>query len=317
VGVVSVPALHQPHGAPTAEMTEVADGVYAYIQRPGGWCLSNAGVILGPDGAVVVDALATEARARQLHAAVERLAPGPARTVVNTHHHGDHTFGNQVFGPAAAIIAHERARQEMADTGLALTGLWPEVEWGDVELKLPTVTFPDRLTLHIGDRVAELLHVGPAHTTNDVVVWLPHDRVLMAGDVVLSGCTPFNLMGSISGSLRAVERLRRLGATTVVCGHGPVTGPEVFDETESYLRWVQGVAAEGIDRGISPLAMARQTDLRDFAHLVDPERIVGNLHRAYAELDAAGGPLGRPLDVVAIFGEMIEYNGGELPTCLA
>ncbi len=318
---MSVPHLHGRPSSPTppAELVEVADGVHAYIQRPGGWCLSNAGVVLGPDGAVVVDTLATEPRARELRATVERLATGPGRTVVNTHHHGDHTFGNQVFGPAATVVAHERARQEMAETGLALTGLWPDVDWGEIELRLPTITFPDRLTLHVGERAAEVLHVGPAHTTNDVVVWLPDDRVLFAGDVVLSGCTPFNLMGSIAGALLAVERLRALGATTVVCGHGPVAGPEVFDETAAYLRWVQELAGAGAAQGLTPLEVARDADLGDFAHLVDPERIVGNLHRAYAELDPGTGaePLGRPLDVVAVFREMVEHNGGELPTCLA
>jgi cyclase len=314
---MSVPVLTPLRSTPPAELVEVADDVYAYVQAPGGWCLSNAGVILGPDGAVVVDTLATEARARQLYATVEELAPGPSRTVVNTHHHGDHTFGNHVFGRAATVVAHEQARQEMADTGLALTGLWPEVEWGDVELRLPTVTFPERLTLHVGDRAAELIHVGPAHTTNDVVLWLPDDDVLFAGDAVLSGCTPFNLMGSIGGALAAVERLQQLGVSTVVCGHGPVAGPEVFDETVAYLRWVQQLAAEGAAQGMTPLQVAREADLSDVAHLVDPERIVGNLHRAFAELGPEPGPLGHPLDVVAVFGEMIEFNGGELPTCLA
>jgi cyclase len=314
---VSVPALHRPQGTPPAELVEVADGVYAHVQAPGGWCLSNAGVILGPDGAVVVDTLATEARSRELLATVDDLAPGPARTVVNTHHHGDHVFGNQLYGRAATVVAHERARQEMAETGLALTGLWPDVEWGDIELRLPTVTFPDRLTLHVGERPAELIHVGPAHTTNDVVVWLPDDEVLFAGDVVLAGCTPFNLMGSIAGALDAVARLQQLGASTVVCGHGPVTGPEVFDQTVAYLRWVQGLAAEGAAQGMTPLQVTREADLSEVAHLVDPERIVGNLHRAFAELGPDSGPLGRPLDVVAIFGEMVEFNGGELPPCLA
>jgi cyclase len=314
---VSVPALHRPRGTPPAELVEVAEGVHAYVQPPGGWCLSNAGLIVDADGVAVIDTLATQRRARELRAAVDRLAPGPGRTVVNTHHHGDHTFGNQVFGRAATIVAHERARQEMAETGLALTGLWPEVEWGDVELRLPTVTFPDRLTLHLGDRVAELIHVGPAHTTNDVVVWLPDDQVLFAGDVALSGCTPFNLMGSIAGALDALERLRSLGARTVVCGHGPVAGPEVLDETAAYLRWVQQLAREGAAAGLRPLEVARATDLGSFAHLVDPERIVGNLHRADAELGPEPGPLGRPLDVAAVFGEMVELNGGQLPTCLA
>ncbi|MGH3889204.1 MAG: MBL fold metallo-hydrolase [Pseudonocardiaceae bacterium] len=301
--------------APPRSMIEVAEDIYAYIQPPGGWCLSNAGVIVGPDGALVVDTLATESRSRRLRDALDGLCPGPGRMLVNTHHHGDHIFGNQVFGPSATIFAHERARTEIAETGLALTTLWPDVEWGDIHVVLPTVTFVDRLTVYIGARRAELIHVGPAHTTNDVVVWLPDERILFAGDVVLAGATPFNLMGSVSGALTAIERLRELGPDIVVCGHGPVTGPEVFDENADYLTWIQRLAERGAAQGSTPLQLAQETDLAMFDHLLDPERIVGNLHRAYAELE--GGPAGRPLDVVGVFGEMVKFNGGRLPTCLA
>ncbi len=295
-------------------MAEVADGVYAYIQPAGGWCLNNAGVLAGGDGTVVIDTVATVSRALRLRESVEAIGAGPVRTLVNTHHHGDHTFGNDVFG-AVTIVAHHAARTEMAESGLGLTALWPQVDWGEVRLALPTLTFEGRLTLHVGDRPAELVHVGPAHTTNDVVVWLPGDRVLFAGDVAMSGVAPFNLMGSVRGALRAVDELRRLGARTIVCGHGPVTGPEVLDETAAYLEWIQALAADGAARGLSPLQVARDAGLGAFAHLIDSERVVGNLHRAYAELE--GGELGRPLDVVKIFGEMIEYNGGALPQCLA
>jgi cyclase len=296
-------------------MVEVAQDIYAYTQPPGSWCLSNAGVIVGPDSVLVVDTLATERRARQLREAVDGLSAGPGRMLVNTHHHGDHIFGNQVFGPSAAIFAHERARTDIAETGLALTKLWPQVDWGNIHVVLPTVTFVDRLTIHVGARRAELIHVGPAHTTNDVVVWLPDERVLFAGDVVLSGATPFNLMGSVAGALIAIERLRELGPRTVVCGHGQVTGPEIFDDNANYLTWIQRIAEQGTARGITPLQLAREQDLAMFDHLLDPERIVGNLYRAYAELD--GGPAGRPLDVAGVFGEMVELNGGRLPTCHA
>jgi cyclase len=298
---------------PPPTMVEVTEDIYAYTQPPGGWCLSNAGVIVGPDSALVVDTLATESRAQRLREAIDGLCLGPGRVLVNTHHHGDHTFGNQVFGPSATILAHERARTEMAETGLTLTTLWPHVEWGKIRVVLPTVTFVDRLTIHVGTRRAELIRVGPAHTTNDVVVWLPDERVLFAGDVVLSGATPFNLMGSVSGALTAIEQLRELGPRTVVCGHGPVTGPEVFNENADYLAWIQRLAYQGTKRGITPLQLAREADLAMFDHLLDPERIVGNLHRAYAEIE--GGPAGRPLDATDIFGEMVEFNGGRLPTC--
>jgi cyclase len=296
-------------------LTEIAAGVHAYVQPDGGWCVNNAGVLVGHDGVVVIDTVATRSRAERLRDTIDRLGAGPVHTVVNTHSHGDHTFGNAMFGPSATVVAHTLARTEMAAAGLGLTALWPDVDWGDVRLRLPMVTFDDRLTLHVGDRRVELVHVGPAHTTNDVVAWLPDDGVLFAGDVVLSGCTPFHLMGSVEGTLRALVRLRALAPDLVVSGHGALSGPEVFDRTESYLNWIQELARDGVRSGLTPLDVARDADLGVFGDLLDGERIVGNLYRAYSEL--RGDPLGAPLDVAAVFGEMVRFNGGRLPTCLA
>ncbi len=303
--------------APPGRLREVAEDVYAFVQPPGSWCVSNAGVLAGPGGLVLVDTAATRSRTEALREAVEGLRRGPVVTVVNTHHHGDHVFGNCVFAPPATIVAHELARPEMAAAGLGLQRLWPEVAWGELTLRLPTLTFAQRLTLHLGERQVELHHVGPAHTTNDVVAWLPDVRVLFAGDVVLSGCTPFTLMGSIRGSLAALERLRGFGAQTVVGGHGEISGPEVFDQTESYLRWVLELAAAGITEGLAPLEVARRSGFGGFGALLDPERLVGNLHRAYLELEQPEWSLGSETDVLGAFQEMIDLNGGEPLRCFA
>ncbi|OON82976.1 MBL fold metallo-hydrolase [Streptomyces tsukubensis] len=295
-------------------MEDLGDGVFAYVQLDGGWCLNNSGIIVGGDSTVVVDTAATVRRARLLHDTVAKLSAREATTLVNTHHHGDHCFGNCVFGPETSIVAHDLARTELAAGGLALQQLWPDVEWGEIELRLPDLTFPKRLTLHQGGHEIELVHVGPAHTTNDIVVWLPGPRVLFAGDVVMNGATPFALMGSVQGSLDAVERLRALKPQVIVGGHGRVGGAELLDDTARYLRWIQRLAADGFAAGLTPLELARATELGEFGELLDSERLVGNLVRAYAEV--RGGQLGEPLDVMAAFGEMVEFHGSA-PTCFA
>ncbi|WP_327189458.1 MBL fold metallo-hydrolase [Streptomyces xinghaiensis] len=300
--------------APPGRLDRIADGVYAFVQPPGGWCLNNAGLVADGNGAVLVDTAATESRARRLREEVERIAPGGPDYVVNTHFHGDHVFGNGQFAPRAAIVAHEGTRADTAEAGLALRGLWPDVEWGETPLVLPTLTFRDELTLHAGGLRTELLHVGPAHTANDVVAWVPDRRVLFAGDVVWSGVTPYVLMGSIEGSLRALDRLRALAPRTVVPGHGPVGGPELLDRTGAYLRWIGALAEQGVRDGSTPLEVAERADLGEFSALLDAERLVGNLHRAFAERQ--GLPPGARIDVAASFREMAGFHGG-LPPCHA
>ena len=157
--------------------------------------------------------------------------------------------------------------------------------------------------------------MGPAHTTNDIVAWLPERKLLFSGDLVFNQGTPFVAMGSVSGSLEAVKRLRQLGAETIVPGHGPVCGPAVLDDIEAYLTFVQDTARKAFDAGISPLESAQETDLGRFTTWHDSERIAGNLHRAYSEL--RGEPLGTVLDLGAIGADMVALNGGQPVRCLA
>lgn len=294
-------------------LEQLAEGVFAYVQPDGGWCVNNAGIVTGSECTVVIDTAATERRSRALHSAVETVAPGGANVLVNTHFHGDHVFGNALFG-GAVVVAHELARTEMIQAGFGLRQLWPDVEWGSTELRPPVLTFSDNAFVHTGDRRLELIHVGPAHTTNDVVVWIPDERILFAGDVLMSAVTPFCLMGSVQGSLKAVQRLRALDPAVIVGGHGTVGGKELLDQNEAYLRWIWEIASDGYAQGVSISDLARDSDLGEFGTWLDSERIIGNLHRAYAE--AAGEPLGSPIDVGTAFREMVAFHGS-LPTCHA
>jgi cyclase len=213
------------------------------------------------------------------------------------------------------IVGHELCRKEVIETGLGTKALFPGVEWGEIEIAPPSVTFDKRMTLHVDDLTIELIYVGPAHTTNDVIVWLPERRVLFTGDVIFHGGTPFALMGSIAGWLEALERLRALGAERIVPGHGEVCGPDAIDDVGEYLVWLQEIARKGFEVDASALEVARDADLGRFGDWLDSERLVGNLHRAYSEL--RGEPRGAPLPLPQAVADMVAYNDGQLPRCLA
>jgi cyclase len=235
------------------------------------------------------------------------------RTLVNTHHHGDHTHGNYL-ATAATIIGHRRCREEVLASGHIASAFFEGVDWGQLDVAPPFVTFEDRLDVWVDDLLVELHFVGPAHTTNDVVAWIPERRVLFAGDLVFNGGTPFVVMGSVAGSLSALERLRAFDADVIVPGHGAVCDASAIDDQVAYLRFVQAVARDGFEAGATPLDTGRGTDLGHFAEWHDTERLVGNLWRAWSEL--RGEPLGSPIDPQA-FADMITYNGGRPLRCLA
>ncbi|WP_026404759.1 MBL fold metallo-hydrolase [Actinomadura rifamycini] len=308
-----------PHreGPGAARLEEVSDGIFAYVQPDGTWWINNTGFLVGSRGVTSVDACSTERRTRAYLDAIASVTPRPVRTLVNTHHHGDHTFGNHLFA-GATVVGHERTRDGVLAWGKPFDEpFWTKVDWGDVELEPPFLTYTDGVTLWADDLRCEVRHVGTAaHTTNDSIVWIPERRVLFCGDLLFNGGTPFVLQGSVAGLAEVLETVvAPLDAATIVPGHGPVAGPELIGDVLGYLRFLQGVAAEAKPAGLSPLEAARETDLGPYADLTDPERIVGNLYRAYAELD--GVEPGGDIDAVSALTDMVAYNGGRPLTCSA
>jgi cyclase len=166
--------------------------VFAYIQHDGSWFINNTGFIADGDGVLSIHSCATEARTRAYFAAIRTVTARQVTPLVNTQHHPDHTNGNGLLG-ATAVVAHARCRDQLACTA------WPPpvpvfgpADRGQVAPALQGICFERRLELHHGGRRIELLRFGtPAHTTNDIVAWLPGDRVLFAGDLVFNGATPF------------------------------------------------------------------------------------------------------------------------------
>ncbi|MEU8542850.1 MBL fold metallo-hydrolase [Streptomyces sp. NPDC048717] len=293
----------------------LAPRVHAFIQPDGGWCLNNAGFLGDADESLLVDTAATERRARLLRDAVLGAGLALPRTIVTTHHHGDHTYGNGVFLPEARIVGHASCRSEQLAAGHQLHQMWPANDFGHIEIEPPHLTYEGRLTLYVGDTEVRVIHPGPAHTIGDSIVHLPRHGIVFTGDLVFNGGTPFVPMGSLAGSLRALDLLRALDAEIVVPGHGRVTDPSAYEPTERYLRWVTELAEQGWARGDSPLETARKADPGEFGTWPESERLVANLHRAYSELE--GLPEGHPLDPVAVFTDMTVMNGGRPVACHA
>ena len=125
-------------------LEEVADGVFAYVQPDGSWMINNTGFLVARDGVTAVDACSTERRTRAFLDTVANVTRLPVRTLVNTHHHPDHTAGNGLFS-GATIVAHDNAREEMRALGVPRnTGTWTDVDYGDLRLApaLPDVRRP-------------------------------------------------------------------------------------------------------------------------------------------------------------------------------
>ena len=220
--------------------------------------ISNAGFVVTPAGVVVVDALGSPALAQRLLQEIRKLTPQPVTHVIVTHYHADHIYGLQVFkAMGARILAHGAARDYLAsDTArLRLAASRQELgPWIDAQTRL--VEADDWLTgdrdLVLGGVRLSIKHVGPSHTPEDLVVFVPSARVLFAGDLVFRGRIPFVGQADSRQWIKALEALLLFDAAVVVPGHGPVStsAREDMQLTRDYLvhlRAAMGSAARNLD----------------------------------------------------------------------
>lgn len=298
-----------------AYVEEVTDGVFAFIQPDGSWMVNNTGFVVGSSGrSVLVDTSSTEARTSHFMDEVRSRTTKPPMALVNTHHHPDHTYGNYQAPEGTPVIGHTLCRTEVIAAGLEATKVVTQPDYGNLELRPPDFTFNDRMTLHLDDTPIDLQYVGPAHTSNDVIVWLPEQSTLFAGDLAFAGGQPFLLEGSLAGFPRALQVIKDLDPEHLVPGHGPVTrGADVqklLDDLIGYVAYVTEIAKQGMAEGLTPLQTAQRHKDNPYSGWQETERLVGNLHRAYSEL--SGNDLFTRLRVPDVWPEMVQFHGGPI-----
>ena len=269
-------------------LQEVAPNVFAYIHSGVGWDICNSGFIVGDDGVLVIDAMMVASQGRLYMEEIRKVTDKPIRYVVNTHHHVDHSFGNQFYLPAE-IVSHRGCREALitrgADVGM-LSERYPHYrdDWAEARLTPASITYEDKMIVHLGGKVIELLHPGPAHTYGDTLVYLPEDKVLFTGDVAFHYLTPLARDGHISNWIKVANGiLNHLDATTLIPGHGPVSGKEVVSATLKYLRLVKRTSRSHFQRGASVEDTSRAVLLGEYADWVEPERVMVNVQRLYQE----------------------------------
>jgi glyoxylase-like metal-dependent hydrolase (beta-lactamase superfamily II) len=220
--------------------------------------ISNAAFVVTRDGVLVVDALGSPVLANELLAQIRRITAAPVRYVVVTHYHADHIYGLQAFKNAGAtIIAHKDGQQYLNSETAALRlkasreELAPAVD-ADTHLVAADRWIDERTTLQLGGLDFVLQPAGPAHTPEDLVVWVPQRKLLIAGDLVFRGRIPFVGQADSGRWITALDTLLAFDAGVIVPGHGPVSRSaradlELTRDYLVYLRQTMGEAARNMD----------------------------------------------------------------------
>jgi len=278
---------------------QIAPGIYSALGTGAMNVGSNSAVIVDRDGVVIVDSHISPESARAMLQELNAITDKPVRFLINTHFHYDHANGNQVFAAPVDIIGHEYTRRRLAGDILEkgmfadlLKGLPKQLEdlraraaaeqdaaakgrldqqvrvqtafaesFKELKPTPPNVTVDDRMTLFRGDREIRLLYLGRGHTGGDLVVYLPKERVLCSGDLLVNGVA--NLIdGYVNEWPDALEKLKALDFADVIPGHGePFKGKERIDWFQAYLRdlWRQASALH--DQKVPAADAARRIDM--------------------------------------------------------
>lgn len=277
----------------------VADGVYAFIGEPGARTMANEalnanlGLVVTPEGALLIDSGATLQGAQQIHDAVRRVTSQPVRWVINTGGQDHRWLGNAYFkAQGAELIAHAAAETDMRDRGSDQLQALRSVLGPKADGTVPTL--PTRWIrgsderLAFGGVVVELKHRGGAHTPGDMLVWLPAQRVLFSGDVVyvdrLLGVLP---MSRTRLWLATFAEIERLNPERIVPGHGRVCGlARAQAETRDYLVALRAHMKKAVDDGTDLSTAVRSFDGRSFMHLLNAAELMpGNANRTYLEIE--------------------------------
>jgi len=305
------------------ELREIAPDVYACLQPDRGIGWSNSGLV-NRGGGLVVDTFWDLPHTREMIAQYARVWKAPARRVVNTHHNGDHCWGNQLF-EGAEIIGHRlcaasfgkdappdflqmiRNAQSSDDPAIArfAEALAP---WNFEGIKLtpPTTLMDDRLELDLEGIAVHLIYVGPAHTLGDVIVHLPEAGIVFTGDVLFRLCTPIGWEGTFARWIAALDEVVALDPKVIVPGHGPLCGVEGPKEMKAYLEYVRAESRRHFDAGLTALEAAKKIDPGPYAGWTEPERLLFNVERSYREF--RGEPPDAPIDAMGIFRGMHELR---------
>lgn len=254
------------------EVREVAPGVFFRYSSigpdeskiPFGGC-NNIWVVF-EDFVVVIDANFPK-EAADVVEAVRKTTSKPIRYVFDTHHHGDHAYGNAVFAKeGASIVAQANCARllrvngpkEFADAGRPPTG---RKDIAQSSLKVPSVIFDDKLVLDDGVQRVEFLFFGHGHTPGDASAYLPKHKILCTGDACVNG--PYNFMGHADSAswIRALDRMQQLDIAMICPGHGPVAGKDLLEKQKRYFVELRKQVQQGIDAGKESTEILQSLDM--------------------------------------------------------
>ena len=306
-------------------LSDLGNNIYCYLQPDGGWGWSNAGLIADGDESLIVDTLFDEDLTLEMLDSMKSAEPKGMkniRALINSHSNGDHCNGNncvdtdEVISSEATLeeMSHEspemmaallKQAPEMGTLGKYFLECFGSFNFEGVTKRLPNTTFTGETQRQVGDKIVELIEVGPAHTNGDILVHVPSDKVVFTGDILFIEGHPILWAGPVKNWINACDRIISMEVDFVVPGHGPVTDNRGVKAVRDYLAFIDTESRERFESGMSALEAAKEIDLDLFSTWGDGERIAVNVNSLYREYKGEE----KREEITLLFQQMAELSG--------
>ena len=306
-------------------LSDLGNNIYCYLQPDGGWGWSNAGLIADGDESLIVDTLFDEDLTLEMLDSMKSAEPKGMkniRALINSHSNGDHCNGNncvdtdEVISSEATLeeMSHEapemmaallKQAPEMGTLGKYFLECFGSFNFEGVTKRLPNTTFTGETKRQVGDKIVELIEVGPAHTNGDILVHVPSNKVVFTGDILFIEGHPILWAGPVKNWINACDRIISMEVDFVVPGHGPVTDNRGVKAVRDYLAYIDTESRERFESGMSALEAAKEIDLDLFSTWGDGERIAVNVNSLYREYKGEE----KREEITLLFQQMAELSG--------
>ena len=294
--LILVSTLVQAGPLPEPVVQKINDRVYVLLgpldfpNKGNQGYMVNTTAIIGDKGVILVDTGFTDEVGKHLGKTISKLTLKPVTHIINTHHHGDHHLGNIAF-KGAEVTSTQQCKDFVENTGY---------EWIDVVQKASGVKFPNTIpvpasvtvlqetrTERVIDGVKVVLWAPKgSHSPDDLIVYLPDDKVLMAGDILVNRTTPVFNDAHIRNWIGTLEDIQHIDTETLVPGHGPLmTKIDVAALHQRMSSLYAGIEA-GYKKGLSDTEIRKTLNLSEWKNLLRFEEQIGaNINRVFLEVE--------------------------------
>ena len=266
-----------------AKTIKVLENVYTITAGEG--VDSNTTFIITKEGVIVIDTRPTPTEAKKVLAEIRKLTALPIVYTINTHYHGDHTFGNQIFKNSKTIIAHKNVRNRLIESGQEHLSLFktfglPGID--EVEITPPNIIYEKEMEIWLGGYRLQLLYHGKGHTDGDTIIYIDQLRTVITGDLVFNKKIPYMADSYIDDWIASLKYIELLKNETVIPGHGPIGERTTIIAMKHYLM------------NLRELVLAQLKDnktLKEAQEIVEP--ILRRKYKDWKELDWIKGNIER------------------------